>query len=163
MANLNGFDAREVEPKAAFEPIPAGKYLACITASAMKPTNSGNGAYLEFQFQVLEGEHKGRLLWSRLNLENPKRETVAISRAELSAICRACGVMTPKDSVELHNLPLFVTVRVAVRLVKVAVTVLAASMFTVQSTVVPAHAPPHPVNVEFGSAAARRTTLVFTT
>ena len=34
-----------------------------------------------------------------------------IARAELSAICRAVGVLAPKDSVELHNLPLVIHVR----------------------------------------------------
>ena len=38
MANLNGFDANQVEPTASFDPIPAGKYLAAITESEMKPT-----------------------------------------------------------------------------------------------------------------------------
>jgi hypothetical protein len=31
MANLNGFNASEVEPTSNFEPLPAGKYLAAIT------------------------------------------------------------------------------------------------------------------------------------
>jgi len=110
MANLNGFNASEVEPAVGFDPIPAGKYLAVITDSKMKPTKSGVGNFLELTFQVLEGEHKGRLVWARLNLDNPNATTVKIARAELSAICRAVGVMAPKDSVELHNLPLVITV-----------------------------------------------------
>lgn len=110
MANLNGFNANEVEPAVGFDPIPAGKYLAVITESGMKPTKSGVGNFLELTFQVLEGEFKGRLLWARLNLDNPNATTVKIARAELSAICRAIGVMAPKDSVELHNLPLIITV-----------------------------------------------------
>jgi hypothetical protein len=110
MANLNGFNANEVEPAVGFDPIPAGKYLAVITESGMKPTKSGAGNFLELTFQVLEGEFKGRLLWARLNLDNPNATTVKIARAELSAICRALGVMAPKDSVELHNLPLIITV-----------------------------------------------------
>ncbi len=110
MANLNGFNANEVEPAVGFDPIPAGKYLALITESGMKPTKSGAGNFLELTFQVLEGEFKGRLLWARLNLDNPNATTVKIARAELSAICRAIGVMAPKDSVELHNLPLIITV-----------------------------------------------------
>jgi hypothetical protein len=110
MANLNGFNANEVEPAVGFDPIPAGKYLAVITESGMKPTKSGSGNFLELTFQVLEGEFKGRLLWARLNLDNPNATTVKIARAELSAICRAIGVMVPKDSVELHNLPLVITV-----------------------------------------------------
>jgi hypothetical protein len=36
---------------------------------------------------------------------------VQIARGELSAICRAVGVMAPNDSVELHNLPFLVTVK----------------------------------------------------
>ena len=115
MADLNGFDARTVEPTADFEPIPAGKYLAAITASQMKPTKNGNGSYLELEFAVLEGDCKGRKLWARLNLNNPNTTTVKIARAELSAICRAVSVLTPKDSVELHNLPLLITAKLKKR------------------------------------------------
>ena len=111
MANLNGFDARQVDPASDFEPIPAGKYLAIITESAMKPTKSGSGSYLELVFEVIEGQFKARNLWARLNLDNPNPLTVQIARAELSAICRATGVMQPKDSIELHNLPLLLTVK----------------------------------------------------
>lgn len=111
MANLSGFDATQVDPATDFEPIPDGKYIAIITGSEMKPTKSGSGSYLELTFQILEGLHKNRLLWSRLNLDNPNRQAVQIARGELSAICRAVGVMQPKDSNELHNLPLQITVR----------------------------------------------------
>jgi len=110
MPNLNGFNANDVDPAVGFDPIPAGKYLAAITESEMKDTKSGDGKYLQFTFQILEGEFKGRMLWSRLNLENANATTVKIARAELSAICRAVSVMAPKDSVELHNLPLLITV-----------------------------------------------------
>ena len=115
MANLNGFDARAVEPTSSFDPLPAGKYVAAITDSEMKATKSGNGSYLQLTFTVLDGEHKNRVLWARLNLDNPNPTTVQIAKAELSAICRAVGVMTPRDSQDLHNLPLLVTVRVKKR------------------------------------------------
>ena len=115
MANLNGFNANEVEPNASFEPIPAGKYLAAITESAMKPTKSGNGSFLELTFSILDGEYKGRALWARLNLNNPNATAVKISRGELSAICRAVGVMQPTDSAELHNIPLLITVKLKKR------------------------------------------------
>lgn len=111
MANLNNFDANQVEPAASFEPLPADKYLAVITASEMKPTKNGAGKYLELTFQVIEGQYKGRNVWARLNLENPNAMTVKIARGELSAVCRAVGVMQPSDSVELHNLPLVITVK----------------------------------------------------
>lgn len=115
MADLKGFDARNVEPTADFDPLPAGKYVAAITESEMKPTKNGSGHYLQLTFTVLEGEYKNRVLWARLNLNNPNATTVKIARSELSAICRATGVMAPKDSVELHNLPLAITVKLKKR------------------------------------------------
>ena len=111
MADLRGFDANQVEPSADFEPIPAGKYEAVITESEMKPTKAGTGHYLQLTFQVIEGEFKNRFLWARLNLDNPNATAVQIARAELSAICRAVGVMSPNDSTELHNLPLVISVK----------------------------------------------------
>ena len=111
MADLRGFDARTVEPTADFEPIPAGKYLAMIVASETKPTKAGNGSYLQLTFQILDGPYKNRLLWARLNLINANSTAVQMAQAELSAICRAIGVLAPNDSVELHNLPLLITVR----------------------------------------------------
>jgi hypothetical protein len=110
MPSLNNFDANQVEPSVAFNPIPAGRYTAAITESEYKPTKSGAGRYLQLTLQILDGEHKGRLVWARLNLENSNATTVKIARAELSAICRAAGVMQPRDSFELHNIPIEVTV-----------------------------------------------------
>ena len=111
MADLRGFDASQVEPSGDFEPIPAGKYVAVITESEMKANKSGTGSLLQLTFQVIEGEHKGRLVWTRLNLDHPNAVAVQIARADLSAICRAVGVLAPRDSVELHDLPLEIHVR----------------------------------------------------
>ena len=111
MADLRGFDARDVEPMDAFEPIPAGKYVCAVVASEMKPTKAANGSYLELQFQVLDGAYKGRSVWDRLNLDNPNKLAVKIARAQLASICKAVGVLTPNDSTELHDLPLEITVK----------------------------------------------------
>lgn len=111
MANLNNFNANTVDPADEFEAIPAGKYLAVITESETKATKSGNGSYLKLTFDIIEGEFKGRKLWAQLNLDNPSQEAVRIARGQLSSICRAVGVLTPKDSIELHNLPLVVSVK----------------------------------------------------
>ena len=115
MANLNGFNANEVEPSSDFDPIPAGKYVAVISDSQMKETKNNAGEYLELTFQVIEGEYKNRLVWARLCLNHPKETTSKIARGHLSAICKAVGVMTPRDSVELHNLPLVINVKIKKR------------------------------------------------
>lgn len=105
-----GFDAVAVDPNVGFDPIPAGKYLCVITDSEEKPNAKGTGTYINFTLEVIEGEHKGRKLWERLNLKNPSEEAVKIARAVLSSMCRAVGVMSPRDSVDLHNLPMLVKV-----------------------------------------------------
>jgi len=115
MANLNGFNANNVEPAADFEPIPAGTYNAVIINSVMKPTKDGSGSFLELQFQIIDGEYKGRLVWSRLVLENKNEITVKIAKSQLADICRAVGILTPRDSCELHNLPMQIKVVVKKR------------------------------------------------
>jgi hypothetical protein len=117
MANLHGFDANQVPPPSRnYEPVPAGEYLAVIIDSEMRPNRAGTGSYLQLTFQLLKGEHKGRLLRARLNLDNPNPTAVAIAKAELAAICRAVGVLAPQDSTELHDLPLMIHVRCIRRL-----------------------------------------------
>lgn len=111
MANLNGFDANHVEPNAGYDAIPADKYVAMMTGSEMKPTKNGDGSYLELEFTILEGQYKDRKLWDRLCLNHSNPQTVKIARSNLSALCRAVGVLQPKDSADLHNLPLVITVR----------------------------------------------------
>ena len=109
MAILN-FNANEVEPSRELDPIPAGKYVAVITDSEMKDTRAGTGRYLQLEFEITDGEYVGRKLWSRLNIENQNAEAVRLARADLSAICRAVNVLTPSDSIDLHNLPLVIKV-----------------------------------------------------
>lgn len=109
MVQIN-FNANEVQPSAGFEPLPEGEYLAIIESSEEKPTKAGTGAYLQFTFQVIEGEFAKRKLWSRINHKNPSAEAQKIGLAELSAICRAVGVMTPNGTEELHNRPLRIKV-----------------------------------------------------
>ena len=112
MGNLDGFNASDFEaegPKE-YEAIPPGTYSALIVESNYKMTKAGTGKYLELVHEITEGEHEGRRLWARLNLENPNPEAVRIAKAELATICRAVGILTPSDSAELHERPLLIRV-----------------------------------------------------
>ncbi len=110
MASLDGFDANEHEPSRGFDLIPPGKYPALITASEVKETARGDGSYLALTLEIQGGELQGRKLWVNLNLWNPNPKAVQIAQADMSAICRAVGVLKPGDSTELHNLPMLITV-----------------------------------------------------
>jgi len=104
------FNADTVEPSSGFEVIPIGDYKAVVTASEMKDTKKGNGKYLQLTYDILEGKYKGRKLFDRLNLKNSNQKTVEIAQRDLSALCRAVGVMHPHDSGELHNKPFIISV-----------------------------------------------------
>jgi len=110
MPSLNGFNANDVDPNPGFEPIPAGRYLAVIVDSKTKATKNGAGEYLELAFEIVDGPFKGRKVWERLTRKHPNELTVRIANGNLSAICRAVGIMQPRDSIELHNLPLTIVV-----------------------------------------------------
>lgn len=110
MANLAGFDANQIPEQQEFSAIPEGQYLAMATASEEKVTAKGTGEYLQFTFEVLDGQHRGRKLWARMNLKNPNKTAVEIAQRELAALCRAVGIPKPQDSAELHNKPLLLTV-----------------------------------------------------
>ena len=112
MASLRGFDASKVKPFDGFDPIPAGIYRVAIIASEMKATKAGDGRVLELTFEVLDGEHQNSQVRAWLNLENPSEKAVQIGRGQLSAVCRAVNVLTPNDSVELHDIPLWIKVGV---------------------------------------------------
>ena len=109
MVVLN-FDADQVDPMNEFDPVPTGEYIAVITGTEEKVTRKGDGKYLEFTFQIIEGIYSNRLVWTKLNLDNPNERTVQYARATLAAICQAVSVTKPKDSSELHNLPLVIDV-----------------------------------------------------
>jgi hypothetical protein len=108
MAQLH-FNAEEVEP-ANFDPLPEGKYQVVVSASEMKPTQKHDGAYLELELTVIDGAYSNRKVRARLNLANPSQAAVKIARQQLSALCRAVGVLTINDSAELHNRPLLIYV-----------------------------------------------------
>lgn len=110
MANLRGFDANVVPPFGGFVPLPVGDYVACIIQSERKLTRDGTGEYLQLKICVIEGEHHGQILWSRLNLRNRNPEAVKIAESQLSSICRAVGVLQPVDSSDLHDRPLMIRV-----------------------------------------------------
>ena len=109
MAQLN-FNASQVEPQIAFEPVQPGWYNVIIDESEIKPTNAGDGSYLAFRFNILDGDYANQKLFCRLNIENKSEKTVEIAYQQLSAICHATNTIQVNDSTELHGKPFMVKV-----------------------------------------------------
>ncbi len=97
--------------RGSFDPIPAGEYPAHVTKSSIEDTKKKDGKYIKLEFTVLDGESKGRKLWSNLNIVNPSEIAMKIAQEELATICRACGKKVVADTLELHEIPLVLTVK----------------------------------------------------
>jgi hypothetical protein len=104
------FDARKVAPNEGFGLIPAGEYQAQIVSTEMVKNNSGKGEHLKIKVKILGPEYKGRVLFDRLNLINSNKEAVQIAEAQLSAICHALEIKRIKNTQQLHNKPLLISV-----------------------------------------------------
>lgn len=106
------FNAEQVKPQDDFSPVPAGDYIAQVTESEIKATKSGTGQMLTLRWQILDGQFKGRLVFDRINIINQNPTAQQIGQSQLSSICRAAGVMQLADSVQLHNRPCIITVKI---------------------------------------------------
>jgi hypothetical protein len=110
MTELN-FNSNDVEPATGrFELLPIDDFLAVITESAMADNKKTKGKHLSLTWTIVEGEYKDRKVFSNLNLVNDNPDTVSIAQKNLSAICRATGVLHLKDSTELHDKPVVISV-----------------------------------------------------
>ena len=104
------FNAAEVQPSQ-FEAIPTGTYEAVIANSESRPMKSGNGMGFNLEFEIVSGAYQGRKVFSWITFEHRTSPDAQRSgREQLSAICRAVGVTQLNDTVQLHNLPLLISV-----------------------------------------------------
>ena len=112
MADLGGtFDAQAKENNES-SCLPAGEYDCVCIKSEKKATKAHDGEYLACEFKVTRGEFQNRSIFCNFNLWlNPsKDQAVKIAKGQFSQFCRAVGVLTPKDSSELHDKPFIVKI-----------------------------------------------------
>lgn len=88
-----------------FKVIPPGWYKFIVDKSERKKTKRGDGEYIAMTLQIVSEQYKGRLIFVTFNIVNPSETAEKIARGQLSALCRAVGVLTPEDTTELHDIP----------------------------------------------------------
>lgn len=110
MVDFGGqWDATQGETMGTTDALPAGEYVAAIVKSERREAKSGNGnAYINLEFEVLDGQYQGRRFWTMLNLWNHNQTAVEIAQRELNSICHAVGKLRVSDSEQLHNIPMLV-------------------------------------------------------
>lgn len=104
MAQIN-FNAQNVAPQTSLEPVPAGWYNGNIVESELKPTKNNDGTLLGLQIKILDGQYAGRVVFDRLNMQNPNPVASEIGQRRLSAYCHATGVIMLQDTQQLHGIP----------------------------------------------------------
>ena len=111
MATFN-FDATTVQPQQSFSVLPAGKYIAQVVGSDVKTNKSNTGQYLSLQFEILDGEFKGRRVFSNITVNHQNITAQEIGQSQLSSLCRAVGVMQLTETSQLHGRPLKIDVKI---------------------------------------------------
>jgi hypothetical protein len=98
-----GFDTSEVDVSAPaqYDPIPDGEYTLKALEAEEKATSRGDGSYIKVKFEVVRGEHAGRLLWQNFNVNNPSEKAQRIGRQQLVAWATACGKPDADDTDKL--------------------------------------------------------------
>ncbi len=112
IANLlgtpDGFDPMSVEPQADYVAVPPGKYPIEIVKAGMKKTKAGTGHFLELHCKILADPGPaagvvgssvvGRMVFDRMNLDNPNQQAVDISLKSFAALGRSVGLARIPDS-----------------------------------------------------------------
>ena len=89
-----GFNPSEVDvndiPSGNYDPVPDGEYTLQALEAEMHNTRN-DGQMIKAKFQVVGGEHNGRLIWQNFNTVNLSEQAQKIGRQQLVAWATACG------------------------------------------------------------------------
>lgn len=112
MAQFN-FDTNTVEKRESnFDLLPAGWYTAQVTESDIVALKSGNGRAVKLTFEILQEGYRGRKVWSQLNVQHTNPQAEQIAQQQLRELCDSVGIVRMQDTVELHNKPVQIKVKV---------------------------------------------------
>lgn len=108
-ADLQGFDANDIPD----DVLPVGTYQLIVTHSEKKESkNKPGNSYLSMRFQVVSGDRQGFSFFQMFNLWNTNNTAVAIAQRDLAGLCKAVGVLRPRNSSELHDKPFRAEVKI---------------------------------------------------
>ena len=114
--NLNLSDEQYVDDREGFELLPAGEYKAHIIKSSADTNKKETGIILTLEFDILEGQYKGRKIWDRLNIQHENSQAEEIGRRQLRKLVEILGLpLTLDDSEKLHFKPVIVVLKVEKR------------------------------------------------
>jgi hypothetical protein len=85
------------------EALPAGQYISVLDKAEIKLTKAGDGQYINCQFKVVDGQHKGGVFFDIINIANPNQQAVEIGLARLNTILTIGGLNQCGSTEELEH------------------------------------------------------------
>jgi len=85
------------------EALPAGQYISVLDKAEIKSTKAGDGQYINCQFKVVDGQHKGGVFFDIINIANPNQQAVEIGLARLNTILTIGGLNQCGSTEELEH------------------------------------------------------------
>lgn len=98
------------QPQRTYGPVPEGVYEVTINGAELKNTKSGTGKYLAIRYDVVNGDHKGRVLWGNMTMRNQNLDAERIGRLQFGELLQAIGKSEVEDTDELIGASLKVKV-----------------------------------------------------
>ena len=106
MSMIEGYNPETTEADTGgFSAIPAGEYKLVATEGEIKTTKAGTGSYAQFTNEIIEGEFKGRKIWTRFNTRNPNKQAQDIGHAQLKAFGTSVGNPNANEIPHFLNKP----------------------------------------------------------
>lgn len=107
------FDTGSVEKRESqYDLLPAGWYTAQVTDSEIVTLRTGNGQAIKLTFDILSEGYRGRKVWARLNVRHTNQDAERIAQQQLRELCDSVGIARFNDTVELHNKPVQVRIKI---------------------------------------------------
>ena len=90
------------------EALPAGEYISVLHKAEIKTNDKGN-QYINCQFKVVDGQHKGGVFFDIINIANSNAQAVEIGLARLNTLLTigglsACGSTEDLEHARIHIL-----------------------------------------------------------
>jgi len=99
----DAFRESDIKSTSDFDVLPPCKPQCLIERAQFKQNKKANGHYLEITLQVIDGPHKNRKLWDRINIDNPDQTCVKIGMGQLKKLLKATEINDFEDTSQLLN------------------------------------------------------------
>lgn len=84
------------------EALPAGEYISVLHKAEIKTNDKGN-QYINCQFKVVDGQHKGGVFFDIINIANSNAQAVEIGKARLNTLLTIGGLSSCGSTEELEH------------------------------------------------------------